>query len=86
MSTLSKKEQYQQAMVNHATSKVETMTEYISMLNKSLTDPLMSQEERETIMEDLQESKVALVSAHNELDEALDNLLGLEEFSFSLEV
>ena len=71
-------------MVNHATSKVETMTEYISMLNKSLTDPLMSQEERETIMEDLQESKVALVSAHNELDEALDNLLGLEEFSFSL--
>jgi hypothetical protein len=84
MSTLSKKEQYQQAMVNHATSKVETMTEYISMLNKSLTDPLMSQEERETIMEDLQESKVALVSAHNELDEALDNLLGLEEFSFSL--
>jgi hypothetical protein len=86
MSTLSKKEQYQQAMVNHATSKVETMTEYISMLNKSLTDPLMSQEERETIMEDLQESKVALVSAHYELDEALDNLLGLEEFSFSLEV
>ena len=73
-------------MVNHATSKVETMTEYISMLNKSLTDPLMSQEERETIMEDLQESKVALVSAHYELDEALDNLLGLEEFSFSLEV
>ena len=86
MSTLSKKEQYQQEMVNHATSKVETMTEYIAMLNKSLTDPLMSQEERETIIEDLQESKVALVSAHNELDEALDNLLGLEEFSFSLEV
>jgi hypothetical protein len=86
MSTLSKKEQYQQAMVNHATSKVETMTQYIDMLKQSLNDPLMSQEERKTIMEDLHESKVALVSAHNELDEALDNLLGLEEFSFSLEV
>jgi len=86
MSTLSKKEQYQQAMVNHATSKAETMTEYIAMLKESLNDPLMSEEERETIMEDLQESSVALVSAHYELDDALVNLLGLEDFCFSLEV
>ena len=78
MSTLSKKEQHQQEMVNIAYARINAVNEYMAILESILSDNI-SEEEKAEVMQDMQEAKASMISATYQLDEALDNMLGINE-------
>lgn len=79
MSTLSKKELHLQEMVNHAYAKINSIRDYMEVIMNTLKETNIIEDEKTDLMIELHETKVSLVEAHGELDEALDNMLGLNE-------